>query len=76
MAVDAKNLSYKVDGKAAFEFPLSDVSGSTTAKDDVMIEFHVDDTTGDQREDVLTEAAFYVPPGNQDFPADGERVEG
>eukprot|EP00198_Chlamydomonas_reinhardtii_P000242 XP_001689577.1 high mobility group protein [Chlamydomonas reinhardtii] len=43
-------------------------------KDDVMLELHVDDTGGEVAEDMLTELAFYVPPGNEDFPAQGEEV--
>lgn len=39
-----------------------------------MLELHVDDTGGEVAEDMLTELAFYVPPGNEDFPAQGEEV--
>lgn len=34
-------------------------------QDEVLLEFHVDDTTGDDREDTLIEMAFHVPPGNE-----------
>jgi hypothetical protein len=34
-------------------------------KDDVMLEFHVDDGAGDEREDALVELALHVPSGNK-----------
>lgn len=46
-------------------------SRSQVAKDDVMMELHVDDTAADDRQDVLTEIAFHVPASNQDFVANG-----
>jgi hypothetical protein len=36
-------------------------------KDDLMLEFHVDDTAADEREDALTEMAFHVPSGNENW---------
>ena len=40
-------LSFTVDGKQAFEVSLADVSQSQLqGKNDVLLEFHVDDTTG------------------------------
>lgn len=39
-----------------------------------MLELHVDDTVGEVAEDHLTELAFYVPPGNEDFPSSAEDV--
>lgn len=40
-------LSFSVDGKQAFEVSLADVSQSQLqGKNDVLLEFHVDDTTG------------------------------
>eukprot|EP00983_Pelagomonas_calceolata_P033311 1043324-Pelagomonas_calceolata.AAC.3 len=35
------------------------------AKDDVMMEFNVDDTAADEREDMLAEMAFHVPQGHE-----------
>lgn len=32
-----------------------------------MMEFHVDDTAADEREDALAEMAFHVPAGHPDF---------
>jgi len=51
--------------KVAFEVPLSDVVQAQQAKDEVVLEFHVDDTATGDREDVLIEAVFVVPPGNK-----------
>ena len=45
-----------------------------SAQDDVMLELHGDDTHGEVPEDMLTELAFYVPPGNEDFPARGDEA--
>lgn len=73
--MDAKTLRFSVDGRATFGFSLSDISGGSSAKDDVMLELHTDDTAAGDKEDVLTEIAFYVPPGNTDFPADGEPTD-
>ena len=40
-------LSFAVDGKQAFEVSLADVSQSQLqGKNDVLLEFHVDDTAG------------------------------
>ncbi|PNW88436.1 hypothetical protein CHLRE_01g029450v5 [Chlamydomonas reinhardtii] len=68
------SLAFLVGGKVAFELPLPDVCTAQQTKDDVMLELHVDDTGGEVAEDMLTELAFYVPPGNEDFPAQGEEV--
>ena len=37
-----------------------------------MMELHVDDTAGDEREDMLTEMAFHIPASNPDFVGDLE----
>lgn len=39
-----------------------------------MLELHVDDTGIEVAEDMLQELAFYVPPGNEKFPACGEDI--
>jgi hypothetical protein len=63
---DGNNMTFKVDGKRAFEIPINDVSrallhstGSGT-KNDVSLEFHYDDTTGDDTES-LVEIRFHIP---------------
>lgn len=40
-------------------------------QDEVLLEFHVDDTV-DDREDTLIEMAFHVPAGNTDWAPDGD----
>lgn len=63
---------FMVDGKVAFEVPLPDVCSAQQQKEDVVMEFHVDDTASEVPEDVLAEMAFHVPNTNVDFPPDGE----
>lgn len=40
--------------------PLPDVSGAQAQRDEVVLEFHVDDTAADDKEDTLVEMAFHV----------------
>jgi structure-specific recognition protein 1 len=55
---------------APSSLPILDVAMCfRSAQDDVMLELHVDDTHGEVPEDMLTELAFYVPPGHEEFPA-------
>lgn len=46
--------------QVVFEVPLPDVSGAQVQRDEVMLEFHVDDTAADDKEDTLVEMAFHV----------------
>ncbi|GBF95966.1 FACT complex subunit [Raphidocelis subcapitata] len=55
------------DSKVVLEVPLPDVSQAQQLKDEVMLEFHVDDTAADDKEDTLVEMAFHVPPGCKDW---------
>ncbi|KXZ45334.1 hypothetical protein GPECTOR_56g431 [Gonium pectorale] len=68
------SLAFVVAGKVAFQLPLPDVCTAQQNKDDVMLELHVDDTGAEVAEDMLTELAFYVPPGNEEFPAQGDEL--
>lgn len=43
-------------------------------QDEVLLEFHVDDTA-DDREDTLVEMAFHVPPSNTSWGADGQQQQ-
>lgn len=36
-------------------------------QDEVLLEFHVDDTAADDKEDTLVEMAFHVPAGNEQW---------
>ncbi|KAF5832780.1 FACT complex subunit SSRP1-A [Dunaliella salina] len=67
VAINGKSLMFIVDGRPAFEVPLPDVVSAQQAKDDVMMEFNVDDTAADEREDMLAEMAFHVPQGHEDL---------
>ncbi|WIA31627.1 hypothetical protein OEZ86_002510 [Tetradesmus obliquus] len=63
--LNASSLVYSVDSKVMFELPLPEVSQAQQTKDEVLLEFHVDDTTRDDREDTLVEMAFHVPAVNE-----------
>ncbi|XP_022102132.1 FACT complex subunit SSRP1-like [Acanthaster planci] len=58
-------LAFEVDKKPAFHIPLGNVSHSTTAKNEVILEFHQNDDT----EVSLMEMRFYVPPTESDVNA-------
>ena len=51
-------MSFKVDGRTAFEIPLQEVSQVTSGKNEVTLEFHQGETTPVS----LLEMRFYVPP--------------
>ncbi|KAK4769277.1 hypothetical protein SAY86_027427 [Trapa natans] len=67
-------LTFLVGSKQAFEVSLADVSQTQLqGKNDVMLEFHVDDTTGANEKDSLMEIAFHVPNSNTQFVGDENR---
>ncbi|KAG6545542.1 hypothetical protein Mapa_013144 [Marchantia paleacea] len=67
-------LSFVVGGKQAFEVSISDVSQTQMmGKNDVVLEFHVDDTTGANEKDTLMELSFHVPSTNSTYVGDEER---
>lgn len=55
-------LAFAVDNKPAFHLPLGNVSHTTTAKNEVILEFH----QNDDAEVSLMEMRFYVPPTEAD----------
>ncbi|GFN86488.1 fact complex subunit ssrp1 [Plakobranchus ocellatus] len=55
---EANSLNFKVDNNVAFEIPLSNVTNSTTGKNEVTIEFHQNDDAAVS----LMEVRFYIPP--------------
>ncbi|CAH9118603.1 unnamed protein product [Cuscuta epithymum] len=64
-------LQFLVGSKQAFEISLADVSQTQLqGKTDVMLEFHVDDTTGASEKDSLMEISFHVPNSNTQFVGD------
>ncbi|KAL2523409.1 FACT complex subunit SSRP1 [Forsythia ovata] len=64
-------LAFLVGSKQAFEISLADVAQTQLqGKNDVMMEFHVDDTTGANEKDSLMEISFHVPNSNTQFVGD------
>ncbi|CAK9162870.1 unnamed protein product [Ilex paraguariensis] len=64
-------LTFLVGSKQAFEVSLADVSQTQLqGKNDVMLEFHVDDTTGANEKDSLMEISFHIPNSNTQFVGD------
>ncbi|KAI3743744.1 hypothetical protein L1987_56809 [Smallanthus sonchifolius] len=67
-------LSFNVGQKQAFEISLADVSQTQLqGKTDVILEFHVDDTTGANEKDSLMEISFHIPTNNTQFVGDENR---
>ncbi|GMP30487.1 hypothetical protein CsSME_00005140 [Camellia sinensis var. sinensis] len=64
-------LTFLVGSKQAFEVSLADVSQTQLqGKNDVILEFHVDDTTGANEKDSLMEISFHIPNSNTQFVGD------
>ncbi|CAN1791274.1 FACT complex subunit SSRP1, partial [Linum perenne] len=67
-------LTFLVGSKQAFEVSLSDVAQtSMQGKNDVVLEFHVDDTTGANEKDSLMELSFHIPSSNTQYSGDENR---
>lgn len=67
-------LAFMVGSKQAFEVSLADVSQTQLqGKNDVILEFHVDDTTGANEKDSLMELTFHIPNSNTQFVGDENR---
>lgn len=54
-------------GTHVLEVPLDEVSEVQGAKEDAILEFHVDDGALRGREDALSSVTFVIPEGNEDF---------
>ncbi|MBA0617177.1 hypothetical protein Gotri_017932 [Gossypium trilobum] len=64
-------LTFVTGSKQAFEVSLADVSQTQLqGKNDVILEFHVDDTTGANEKDSLMEISFHIPNANTQFVGD------
>ncbi|GMH02400.1 hypothetical protein Nepgr_004239 [Nepenthes gracilis] len=64
-------MAFLVGSKQAFELSLADVSQTQMqGKNDVLLEFHVDDTTGANEKDSLMEISFHIPNTNTQFVGD------
>lgn len=59
-------LEFEVDNKLGFEVPLSHVSHTTTAKQEVTLEFHPNDDAAVS----LMELRFHIPPDPKDTEKD------
>ncbi|KAI3520826.1 hypothetical protein L1887_10278 [Cichorium endivia] len=69
--INGNMLSFLVGSKQAFEVSLADVSQTQLqGKNDVILEFHVDDTTGANEKDSLMEMSFHIPSSNTQFVGD------
>ncbi|KAL3624158.1 FACT complex subunit ssrp1 [Castilleja foliolosa] len=69
--LNGNTLTFLVGGKQAFEVSLADVAQTQLqGKNDVMFEFHVDDTTGANEKDSLMEIGFHIPNSNTQFVGD------
>ncbi|XP_004960866.1 FACT complex subunit SSRP1-B [Setaria italica] len=69
--IDGTRLCFNVGEKEAFEVSLADVSqAQMQGKTDVVLEFHVDDTTASNEKDSLADLSFHVPTSNAQFIGD------
>lgn len=69
--INGNTLAFIVGSKQAFEISLADVSQTQLqGKNDVALEFHVDDTTGANEKDSLMEITFHIPNSNTQFVGD------
>ncbi|KAL1538664.1 FACT complex subunit ssrp1 [Salvia divinorum] len=72
--LNGNTLTFLVGNKQAFEISLADVAQTQLqGKTDVMLEFHVDDTTGANEKDSLMEISFHIPNSNIQFIGDENR---
>ncbi|XP_006643849.1 FACT complex subunit SSRP1-A [Oryza brachyantha] len=73
--INGNMLTFMVGSKQAFEVSLADVSQTQMqGKTDVLLEFHVDDTTGGNEKDSLMDLSFHVPTSNTQFVGDENRT--
>ncbi|KAL8471526.1 hypothetical protein ACS0TY_028968 [Phlomoides rotata] len=69
--LNGNTLTFVVGAKEAFEISLADVAQTQLqGKNDVTLEFHVDDTTGANEKDALMEISFHIPNSNTQFVGD------
>ncbi|KAH7651977.1 structure-specific recognition protein 1 [Dioscorea alata] len=72
--IDGNMLTFNVGSKQAFEVSLADVAVTQLqGKNDVYMEFHVDDTTGANEKDSLVDLSFHIPNSNIQFAGDENR---
>lgn len=74
VTLEGSSLAFSVGGKHAFDVSIADVSQTQMqGKNEVMLEFHVDDTTGASEKDTLMELSFHIPTTNTTYIGDEER---
>ncbi|KAG0468132.1 hypothetical protein HPP92_017460, partial [Vanilla planifolia] len=72
--INGNMLTFMVDNKQAFEVSLADVAAThLQGKNDVCLEFHVDDTTGANEKDSLMDISFHIPNSNTQYVGDENR---
>ncbi|KAJ0985546.1 hypothetical protein J5N97_003902 [Dioscorea zingiberensis] len=72
--INGNMLTFNVGSKQAFEVSLADVAQTQLqGKNDVYLEFHVDDTTGANEKDSLVDLSFHIPNSNIQFAGDESR---
>ncbi|KAK3030827.1 hypothetical protein RJ639_035756 [Escallonia herrerae] len=72
--LNGNTLAFLVGSKQAFEVSLADVAQTQLqGKNDVLLEFHVDDTAGANEKDSLMEISFHIPNSNTQFVGDENR---
>ena len=75
LGLSDSQMTFEVNDKTAFEVPITDVSqASLQGKNEVALEFQVDDTGAATREDALVEMSFYVPPNSSTFVGNDEQT--
>ncbi|GMH43683.1 hypothetical protein BSKO_11605 [Bryopsis sp. KO-2023] len=72
--IDGKTVTFNVGDDALFDVPLPEVTSANQSKDEVMLEFQTDDTTGNVRQDALVGISFHIPEENEEFAS--EAAEG
>ncbi|KAF6173460.1 hypothetical protein GIB67_027155 [Kingdonia uniflora] len=71
--LNGNTLTFLVEQKQAFEISLADVQQTQLqGKNDVSLEFHVNDSSGANEKDSLMEISFHVPNSNTQFIGDEE----
>lgn len=69
--VEGSSLVFEVGGRPSFRVPLPDVAQVQQGREEVMLEFPIDDTLAGDRADTLMEMAFHVPRDNRDVSLEG-----
>ena len=74
--IDGASLIFKVGDKPSFVIPLPDVAQVNQGRDEVLVQFPVDDTAVGDREDALVEVSFHVPKDCPDFKHENGNANG